>query len=114
VSSPCGKRTEDRTNRVVGGGFAGITFRLAVVTPFGVRGWKLKPNMKAERARVGLTVAQVAEALGVHANAVSRWENGTAEPTGTHIVKLAALYGCSPDYLLGYATERHGKAVPRP
>lgn len=71
----------------------------------------MRPNMKAERARAGLTIEQVAEKLGVHPNAVSRWENNASEPKGSHIVQLAALYDCSPDYLLGFAEERHGKAV---
>ena len=56
--------------------------------------------MRAERARLGLSAEAVAKKIGVHVNAVLRWENGEAEPMGSNIVKLAELYGCSADYLL--------------
>lgn len=71
----------------------------------------MRGNMKAERARLGMTLADVAAALKVHENAVLRWENGQAEPLGSNIVKLAELYGCSPEYLLEQTDMRHGKVV---
>lgn len=71
----------------------------------------MRGNMKAERARLGLTLAEVASQLGVHENAVLRWENGQSEPLGSNIVKLSELYGCSPEYLLEQTDKRHGKVV---
>ena len=71
----------------------------------------MRKNMRAERARSGLTVRQVAESVGVHPNAVSRWESGDAEPTSSNLVALCRLYDCSPEYLLDMVSERHGKAV---
>ena len=66
----------------------------------------MRYNMRAERVRKGLTVKEVAHEIGVHENAVTRWENGEAEPLGTNLVKMAKLYGCAPDYLLDLTEER--------
>ena len=60
----------------------------------------MRSNMKAERARLGLSANAVAEKLGVHTNALLRWEQGKSEPLGSHLIALARLYKCSPDYLL--------------
>ena len=68
-------------------------------------------NMRAERARNGLTVQQVADALGVHTNAVSRWENEDSEPSSRNLIALCRLYDCSPEYLLDMTDERKGVAV---
>ena len=73
----------------------------------------MRSNMKAERSRKHMTARQVAEALGVHENAVLRWENGDAEPMGSNLVNLAKLYGCSPEYLLEQTDEREGKTIAR-
>lgn len=74
----------------------------------------MRMNMRAERARCGLTVKQVAETIGVHPNAVSRWEAGDSEPTSSNLVALCKLYNCSPEYLLGMVDDRHGVAVAEP
>lgn len=66
----------------------------------------VKANMKAERALSGLTAKEVAQQIGVHENALLRWENGEAEPLGVNLINLARFYGCSPDYLLGLTDER--------
>lgn len=68
-------------------------------------------NMKAERIRHGFTLEQVSEKLGVHTNAISRWENKHTEPTASNLIALAKLYGCSPEYLLDLTDERNGAAV---
>ena len=71
----------------------------------------MRRNMKAERARKGLSLHGVAARIGVHPNAVSRWESGKTEPTATNLVALCRLYGCSPEYLLELTDERHGVAI---
>lgn len=71
----------------------------------------MRGNMKAERARSGMTAEEVAKKIGVHPNAVLRWEAGEAEPMASNLVKLSTLYGCSAEYLLGYTDVRNGKAV---
>lgn len=68
-------------------------------------------NMKAERARAGMTLEEVSAVIGVHANAVCRWENDLSEPTASNLIALCHLYDCSPEYLLGMVDERDGKAI---
>lgn len=67
--------------------------------------------MKAERARMGLTINEVAKRIGVHPNAVSRWENDEVEPTFSNLFNLANLYGCSPEYLLGITDDPNSTAI---
>lgn len=70
----------------------------------------MRQNMKAERARIGLSAKKVADIIGVHENALLRWENDEAEPIGKNLVALSNLYGCTADYLLGMTNERKGRA----
>lgn len=73
----------------------------------------MRGNMKAERVRLGMSMQQVADSVGVHVNAVSRWESGDAEPMGSNLIKLSHLYGCSPEYLMGKTSDRDGEAVTK-
>lgn len=52
-----------------------------------------------------MTQEQLAEKLGVTRQAVSRWESDTAYPETDKIVRMAALFGVSCDYLLGVSNE---------
>ena len=56
--------------------------------------------LKEHRIQAQLTQEFVAESLGVSRQAVSKWENGTADPSTTNLLKLAKLYNISPDELL--------------
>lgn len=67
--------------------------------------------MKAERGRIGLSAKQVASRIGVHENAVLRWESGAAEPMGSNLIELSKLYGCSPEYLLEQTDSPRGVAI---
>ena len=49
----------------------------------------LAEALKARRAAHGMSQEQVAEALGVSRQAVSKWENGTAEPSTSNLLALA-------------------------
>lgn len=68
-------------------------------------------NIRSERVRIGLTTNEVAEHVGVSNSAVFKWESQEIEPSGRNIVKLARLFGCSPDYLLDMTEERLPKKV---
>ncbi len=57
------------------------------------------------RKRLGLTQDQLAEQLGVTAQAVSKWENDQSCPDITILPKLAEIFGTSTDALLGCAQE---------
>ncbi len=54
-----------------------------------------------ERRRRGLTVAEVAAAIGTPEKAVENWERGEKEIPASGIVALAKLFGVSCDWLLG-------------
>ena len=56
--------------------------------------------LKEHRTRCGMTQEFVAEALGVSRQAVSKWENGTADPSTSNLLKLAKLYGITPEELI--------------
>lgn len=49
----------------------------------------------------GLQGIQVAAALNVSSNAVSKWTNGRANPSADKLPALADLLGCSIDALYG-------------
>ncbi len=57
-------------------------------------------NLKKLRTAKGLTQEQAAEAFGVSAQAVSRWENNTAYPDVTALCGIASFYDTSVDALL--------------
>ena len=57
------------------------------------------------RKRLGLTQDQLAEKLGVTAQAVSKWENDQSCPDISTLPRLAALFGTTTDALLGCALE---------
>lgn len=73
----------------------------------------MRRNMKAERARNNMTVQEVATAIGVHANAVSRWESGESEPTASNLIALCRLYKVTPEYLLEMTDKPDGVAVAK-
>ena len=56
--------------------------------------------LKDHRTRCNMTQEFVAESLGVSRQAVSKWENGTADPSTSNLLKLARLYGLSPEELI--------------
>lgn len=61
----------------------------------------LGKRIVAHRKRMGLTQDQLAEQLGVTAQAVSKWENDQSCPDITMLPKLAERFGISVDALLG-------------
>ena len=60
----------------------------------------LGETLKAHRTSRGFTQEYVAESLGVSRQAVSKWENGAADPSTANLMALAKLYGLSVDELL--------------
>lgn len=53
------------------------------------------------RKRMGLTQDQLAEKLGITAQAISKWENDLSCPDIAMLPKLAEIFGISTDALLG-------------
>lgn len=60
----------------------------------------LGETLKAHRARCQMTQEFEAEALGVSRQTVSKWENGSADPSTTNLLALAKLYGVEVEDLL--------------
>lgn len=57
-------------------------------------------NLAQARRQKGLSQEEVAEALDVSRQAVSRWETGAAAPTTDNLIRLSQLYGVSLDALI--------------
>ena len=61
----------------------------------------LGKRIVSHRKRLGLTQDQLAEQLGITAQAVSKWENDQSCPDITMLPKLAQIFGTTTDALLG-------------
>lgn len=57
------------------------------------------------RTQCGMTQEFVAEQLGVSRQAVSKWENGTSDPSTSNLLALAKLFGISAAELLKNVAE---------
>ena len=60
----------------------------------------LGETLKAHRTRCQMTQEFEAESLGVSRQTVSKWENGSADPSTTNLLALAKLFGVSAEELL--------------
>lgn len=56
--------------------------------------------LKENRTRCKMTQEFVAETIGVSRQAVSKWENGTSDPSTSNLFALAKLYSISVEELL--------------
>ena len=60
----------------------------------------LGENLKIYRNECKMTQEFVAESLGVSRQAVSKWENGTSDPSTSNLLAFAKLYGVSVEEIL--------------
>ncbi len=60
----------------------------------------LSSELKRLRAERKMTQEFVAESLGVTRQAVSKWENGSSEPSTSNLIAIAKLYDVAPEELL--------------
>jgi transcriptional regulator with XRE-family HTH domain len=63
-------------------------------------------TIASERALLGLNQNGLAKMVGVSQATISSWELGKSEPGAEAIRKMAQIFGCSADYLLGMSTNR--------
>lgn len=63
-------------------------------------------NIEAERGRKGLTKEAVSKELDVTSKTYNGYLYGTPIPS-TILVKMADLFGCTTDYLLGRTEARN-------
>ena len=67
---------------------------------------ELGKKIKQLRFKASLTQEQLAESVGVSAQAVSKWENSAAMPDITLLPKLAEIFGVSIDDLFDLSVEQ--------
>ncbi len=60
----------------------------------------LSEALRENRVRCKMTQEFVSETLGVSRQAVSKWENGSSDPSTSNLIALAKLYGLSAEELL--------------
>ncbi len=62
-------------------------------------------RLRELREESGVSMVELAKAIGVSDAAVCKWENGLAEPKASYIVRLAEYFDCTVDYILGVEGE---------
>ena len=69
--------------------------------------------LKENRIRCKMTQEFVSETLGVSRQAVSKWENGTSDPSTSNLIALAKLYNVSSEELLQsvYSESENNKEI---
>lgn len=63
-------------------------------------------RIKELRKSMNMLQGDLAKKINVSQATVSGWENGTFEPSGEALYRLATLFGVSIDYLLGYSDNK--------
>lgn len=67
---------------------------------------KLNERIKSRRLALGLTLAEIAEQIGVKEATVQRYESGEIKNIKHEtIAQLAEVLRCSPTYLMGWSDE---------
>lgn len=61
----------------------------------------LSQRLNEKRQALNLSRRIVSEIVGISASTLADYENGHSEPSLKVLMKLATLYKCSTDYLLG-------------
>jgi len=56
--------------------------------------------IRGHRTQCRMTQEFVAESLGVSRQAVSKWENGTSDPSTSNLIAIAKLFGVSAEDLI--------------
>lgn len=64
-------------------------------------------RLKELREEAGLNQKQLAEAIGVRNNTISRWELGGNMPKDQYSMQLAAFFRVSVPYLIGASDDRN-------
>lgn len=72
----------------------------------------LKDTLQFYRKRQGLSQIDLADALEVSRQTVSKWETGAVLPSAENLLALSKLYGISTDALLNGETEERAQEPP--
>lgn len=68
---------------------------------------KFSDNLRLLRTKHRLSQKEIGDIVGVTSQAVSKWENGIAEPDNDSLLKLSNYFNVSTDYLLGKSNEEN-------
>lgn len=63
-------------------------------------------NIEAERARLQLTKSGISKRLGITVATYNNYLNGIRSIPSAILLKMADMFGCSTDYLLGLSESR--------
>ena len=63
------------------------------------------------RKKSGISQEKLAETVGVSRQAVTKWENGNANPDTENLIKLRGIFGVSLDELCGVITDDKPKKI---
>ena len=69
-------------------------------------------NIKVCRKARHMNQQALADAMGVGRSTVAMWETGGSSPDREMILKLAAFFGVTTDYLLGYEKPSDAPSLP--
>ena len=61
----------------------------------------LSQRLREKRSQYGYSRKVVASRVGISASTLADYENTNIEPSLTVLIKLADVYNCTTDYLLG-------------
>lgn len=64
------------------------------------------PIIEAERIKHQMSRDDLAQTLGVSKRTISNWQGGVTELPLSKLLKLAELWDCTTDYLLGLEMNR--------
>lgn len=74
---------------------------------------KLEDKLLSLRKQQGLTQLELAEALHISRQAISKWETGEAEPSLENLKSLSQIYHISLDELLGEGNSQSQRFLRR-
>ncbi len=69
---------------------------------------KFGERLKTLREEANLTMEQLAAALGIKKQTISRYESNQREPEYATLIKIAKFFEVSTDYLLGVKEQKQG------
>ncbi len=63
-------------------------------------------RVTAERERLGMKQAELSREIGVSKQMINAIEKGLRDPSEKILVRMAKIFGCTTDYLLGLSDKR--------
>lgn len=63
-------------------------------------------RVTSERERLGMKQAEFAREIGISKQMINAIEKGMRDPSEKILIRMAQIFGCSADYLLGLTDER--------